>query len=136
MSGKVWQPSDWKKFAKHAEMGRPYYTVSQIATNLSPWEDPEMWVRYVFTDRLPFTGSKATAGGTPAGEVCRNHGPVYEEVPANMRRLGSPGPQVAGPLGSNDYQGVIDEEEIRGLEKQARQGSNPRTRGPINRWRV
>lgn len=136
MAGKCWQPSDWKKFEKQAQMGRPYYVVRAQATNRAPYEDAALYDEYVFTERAPLTGSKTTANlGTTAGQLCRLMGPVYEEKP-NLRRMGSPGPQVAGPLGSNDYEGVLDEAELRGLEKQAAQGSDPRTRRRLGGWRV
>ncbi|KPI12053.1 hypothetical protein OK074_2674 [Actinobacteria bacterium OK074] len=136
MSGKVWQPDEWKKFAKQAQMGRTYYVVYNIDTARCPWEDSQLYSEYTFTGYAPLTGSKQTKGGTTAGELCRNWGPVYEQPPQGMRAHSTPGPQVAGPLGSNDYEGVLDADELRGLEKRAGQGSNPRTRRPLGGWRI
>ncbi|MER6350627.1 hypothetical protein ABT186_01925 [Streptomyces sp. NPDC001634] len=136
MAGQCWQPGDWKKFEKQAEFGKPYYVVRDQATNLAPYEDKQLYAVHVFTERAPITGHKSTAGGTTAGALCRNQGPVYDAPPRGMRNIADRAPQVAGPLGSNDYEGVLDEAELRGLEKQVAQGSNPRTRRRIGGWRV
>lgn len=136
MSGKCWQPSDWKKFERQAEMGRPYYVARPQATNRAPYEDPNLLDEYVFTERAPLTGHKATDGlGTTAGQLCRLMGPVYEQPPAGVRSLRGPAPQVAGPL-PEGYEGVLDEAELRGLEKRVSDGSNPRKRRPLGSWHL
>lgn len=130
--GTVWQPHQAKQFAKQLTMGKTYYVVRKIETRGIPWEDPQMWDDYTFTKRQAFTGIPHTEGGMGALALCQTFGPVYEDQPKNMRRVGSPGPQVAGPLGSNDYEGYLDEAELRGLEKQVGQGSDPRKRNPLS----
>lgn len=133
---KTWQPHQDKKFARELKLGQPYYVINEIATNLAPFEDARMYSEYTFTECSRLTGTPRTDGGMTATELCRNWGPVYDTKPTRLRRLGSPGPQVAGPLGSNDYQGYLDDAELRGLEKQVRDGSHPRKRRPLGSWRV
>lgn len=133
---KTWQPHQDKRFARELEFNKPYYVVREQATNLAPYEDGQLYDVYVFTERAPLTGTPMTAGGTTAKQLCRNMGPVYDTKPANMRGLRGPAPQVSAPLGSNNYEGVLDEAELRGLEKQVAQGSDPRKRRPLGSWRV
>ncbi|MPY47128.1 hypothetical protein [Streptomyces acidicola] len=132
---KIWQPNEAKKFARQVQLGKSYYIVHTMATNLAPYEDPYLYSEVKFTRRLPLTGNIATDGGTSAIRMCQVYGPVYEERPAGLRKLAGPAPQVAGPLGA-DYEGVLDEPELRGLEKQAAQTSDPRKRRPLGGWRV
>jgi hypothetical protein len=135
MAGKTWMPNKAKKFAKEAKLGKPYYYVNNHATNLGAYEDAQTYSKIVFTEERPFTGTPS-AGSMDAVQLCQNFGPVYEEPPAGLRNIAGPAPQVAGPLGSNDYEGYLDEAEIRGLEKQVRDGSNPRKRRPAGSWRI
>ena len=131
-----WQPNDWKKFEKQAQMNKDYYVIVEQATNLAPYEDSRLFRVHRFTERAPFTGHKSTAGGTTAGALCRNQGPVYDAPPRGMRNIADRAPQVAGPLGSNNYEGYLDEAELRSLEKQVRDSSDPRKRRPLGSWRV
>lgn len=131
---KVWQPNEAKKFAKQAKRGKTYFVVHNMATNLAPYEDAQTYSEVRFTRNLPLTGNLATEGGTSAIRMCQVYGPVYEEPPTGangrpLRKLAGPAPQVSGPL-PNGYEGVLDEAELRGLEKQVAQGSDPKKR----RW--
>ena len=132
---KCWQPGEAKKFARSVQLNKPYYTVNEMATNLAPYEDNETYSVHVFTEHSWATGQSMTAGGTAAIGLCQRQGPVYDTPPPGLRPIAGPAPQVAGPL-PRGYEGVLDEAELRGLEKQVRDGSNPRHRRPINSWRV
>ncbi|BBC30020.1 hypothetical protein SGFS_013140 [Streptomyces graminofaciens] len=133
---KCWQPNEAKKFARQAQIGKSYYVLYEMATNLAPYEDSQLYSEITFTQRRPFTGTPCTNGSMDAVQLCQNWGPVYEQPPAGVRNVATPPRQVAGPLGSNDYEGVLDEAELRGLEKRANQGSDPRKRRPLGTWRV
>jgi hypothetical protein len=106
-----------------------------MATNLAPWEDAKTYSVHVFTERGPITGNPMTAGGTAAAGLCQRQGPVYDTPPSGLRNIAGPAPQVAGPMGSNSYEGVLDEAELRGLEKHVASGSNPRNRRSPHSWR-
>lgn len=123
----TWQPRDSKRFARQAKLGKTYYVVMNVSRRIAPYEDAQLYSEYVFTGRLPFTNNACTDSGYSAEDICRLYGPVYEQRPANMRNVAAPAPQVAGPLPKN-YRGVLDEAEIRGLEKQVRDGSDPKKR--------
>ena len=133
---KTWKPSEDSKFARELKLNTPYYVIISLATNGAPFEDAVRYREFVFTSRAPFTNTPMTDGGETAKNLCRNWGPVFDTKPAYMRRTGAPGPQVGAPLGSNDYEGYLDADEIRGLEKQVAQGSDPRKRRPLGSWRV
>lgn len=128
---RTWQPHQAKQFARQLQLGKTYYVVFKQATNLAPYEDPALYSEYVFTARLPFTNNPCTDDGFSAVTLCQNFGPVYDAPPRNMRNLADPPPQVAGPLGHGEYRGVLDEAEIRGLDKRVRSGSDPATRQPV-----
>ena len=135
MAGRVWQPRDSAKFARQARLNKPYYVVLNTARRVAPYEDAQLYSEYVFTKHLPFTGSACTSSGYSAADICRLYGPVCEERPARLRNVAAPAPQVAGPL-PEGYEGVLDEAEIRGLEKQVADSSDPKKRrrlGP-GRW--
>jgi hypothetical protein len=131
---KTWSPGDAKKFARQVQLGKTYYTVNSHARNLGSYEDSHTYSEHVFDGRRPFTNTPCS-GSVDAVTLCQRFGPVYEQPPAGMRNLSGPAPQVAGPLGDN-YEGVLDEAELRGLEKHAAQGSDPRKRRPLGSWRI
>ena len=126
---KSWQPG--KRGARDLERwirkGATVYTVSKQALNAAPWEDAKMYRAHTFDGRSPITGHWMTDHMSAEG-LLNTHGTVYEQPPRGMRELGSPGRQVAGPLGHNDYRGYLDDSELRGLEKRVQNGSDPYTR--------
>lgn len=130
---KVWQPADANKFARWARKGVTVYTVADVARNLAPYEDSRLCSAHTADGESRITGS-VMFGHMSAKALCQNFGPIYEQPPAGVRNLAGPAPQVAGPLGA-DYDGVLDEAELRGLEKQAAQTSDPRKRSPLGTWR-
>lgn len=134
MAGKVWQPGNAKKFARAAKLGTRYYTVNDHALNLGPYEDAQTYSEHVFTRHAPLTGSKMTDGGTSATRLCQLFGPVYDSPPRGLRNLDGPSPQVAGPLPAG-YEGVLDEDEIRGLEKLNGRSLPPKLRRALNAHR-
>ncbi|QQM45171.1 hypothetical protein [Streptomyces liliifuscus] len=115
MAGKTWKPGDAKKFARDAKLGVTYYTRNEHARNLGPYEDTYTYSEHVFDYRRPITGTPAS-GSMDAVQLCQNFGPVYDRPPAGVRPLAGPGRQVGSPLG-DDHRGILDEDEIRGLEK-------------------
>lgn len=126
---KCWQKHQAKKFARELELGRSYYIVKNLSTKNAPYEDPKVYAEYVFTGHLPFTANPCTENGYSAASLCQLFGPVYDAPPRGMRNIADPAPQVAAPLGSNDYRGYLDDAEISGLEKHVKNGSDPYTRG-------
>ncbi|MDH6448210.1 hypothetical protein M2155_000618 [Streptomyces sp. SAI-119] len=124
---RTWQRNQAKQFAKQVELGRPYYVVYDMATNLAPYEDSKTYSEYVFDSRSRLTGLPMT-GHMSAVAFCQNYGPVHEAPPRGMRNIADEPRQYAGPLGNGDYSGILDESEIRGLEKHVRSGSDPHTR--------
>lgn len=90
---------------------------------------------WTFTRISRLTGLWVTDGGTSLGQLMSVYGAVHTDQPRGIRHASAPAPQVAGPLGA-DYEGVLDEAELRGLEKQVRDGSNPRTRRHAGAWRI
>lgn len=132
---KCWTPDKAKRFARDLKLNTPYYTVNNHATNLGPYEDSQTYNVHVFTGHSRLTGQPMTDGGTSAIGLCQRQGPVYDAPPRGLRNIAGPAPQVAGPLPAG-YEAYLDEAELRGLEKQVRDGSNPRTRRPFGSWRV
>jgi hypothetical protein len=125
---KKWQPGQERKFARELVLGKTYYTIMNISKWAAPYEDSQLYSEYVFTRRMPITGTPCTEEGYPSSTLLRQFGPVYDAPPPGMRNIAAPAPQVAGPVGSNDYEGVLDEAEIRGLNKRVRESLSPRNR--------
>jgi hypothetical protein len=129
---KTWEPGrkgvrDLTRYIAQNGKGTTVYTVSEQALNAAPWEDARMWSARTFDWRSPITGHWMTEHLSVEGLLAQE-GTVYEQPPRGMRELGSPARQVAGPLGSNDYEGRLDEAELRGLGKRVRNGSDPASR--------
>jgi hypothetical protein len=124
---KTWQPGDAKRFARQLELNKPYYIVMNVARNRAPYEDAQLASTYVFTSRLPFTGTPCTATGYSAETLCRNFGPIHDTPPRGIRNVAEPAPQVAGPLPAG-YTAILDHAELRGLDKQVRDSSDPKKR--------
>ena len=124
---RTWQPSDATRFCRDVQLGKTYYYVQSMATNIAPYEDSKTYSEVVFTDRLWPTNNPCTEYGASAHTLCQNFGPMYDTPPRGMRNLGEPPRQYGAPLG-NDYRGYLDDAEIRGLEKHVKNGSDPHTR--------
>ncbi|MEU5900589.1 hypothetical protein [Streptomyces venezuelae] len=136
MVGKTWESTrkGVRDLEKHVRKGTVVYTVADVATNLAPYEDGQLYMEHTFDRRSPVTGKWMT-GHLTAQSLLAQSGTVYENPPARMRGVAAPTPQVASPLG-DDYEGVLDEAELRGLEKHVAQGSDPRSRRKLGTWRV
>lgn len=132
---KTWQPGDEKRFVRDIQLGKPYYIVYKIAQNLAPYEDAELYSEIRFTSRLPFTGTPCTEYGSDAATILRGHGPIHDTPPRRMRNIADVAAGVGAPLG-DDYEGVLDEAEIRGLMKRVADGSDPTKRRRLGsgRW--
>jgi hypothetical protein len=127
---KTWKPGDAKRFARDVRLGTPYYFVYDVARNAAPYEDARLYSEIVFDRHAPLTGTPM-AGSMSAVRLCQTYGPIYDQPPAGMRNVAGPGPQVGAPLGDN-YEAVLDEAELRGLEKHVANGSDPAKRRPLN----
>lgn len=136
MPGKTWERT--KKGARdlnrHISKGTTVYTVANMATNLAPYEDAQTYSAHTFDRQSRITGLWMTGHLSVEGLLAQ-YGTVHEQPPRGMRNIAGPAPQVAGPLGG-DYEGVLDEAELRGLEKHVAGSSDPRTRGRLGGWRV
>jgi hypothetical protein len=122
---KTWKPGEEKRFARELVLGRTYYTVVNIATNMAPYEDSKLYSEYVFTKRMPITGTPCTEGGFSAVTLLRQFGPIHDTPPRGMRNIADRAPQVPDPVGNVDDYARLDEVELRGLGKRVRDGSNP-----------
>ena len=99
--GQQWDPGQAKKFARQVKLGKKYYTVNEMATNLAPYEDAQTYSVHVFTGRSGLTGVPMTDGGTSAVGLCQRQGPVYDSKPKGIRNIAGPAPQVGRPLPKN-----------------------------------
>lgn len=128
MAGRTWEPTrkGARDLNRWLSKGTTVYTISAQATNRAPYEDPHTFNARTFERRSPITGEWMTGHLSVSGLLAQE-GTVYEQPPAGIRETGSPGRQYGPPLGDN-YKGVLDEDEIRGLEKQAG-GPRKRLRG-------
>ncbi|MGW5173154.1 hypothetical protein ACWERY_02150 [Streptomyces sp. NPDC004082] len=134
MAGKTWRPQDAKRFAREVKLGAEYWVIYNVAQNMATYEDAQLCSKFVFTRHAPFTGTPMTDGGETAVGLCQRHGPVYDQKPAGIRDVAQAGPQVRAPLGDN-YEGFLDEAELRGLDKRVAQSSNPTNRRNPRNWR-
>lgn len=125
---------DVRDLSARISKGTVVYTVADVSRRVAPYEDGQLYETHVFDGRSPVTGHWMTGHLSVQG-LLNQYGTVYEQPPRGMRGVHEPAPQVAGPLGGN-YEGRLDHAEIRGLEKQVADSSNPRKRRPLGSWRV
>lgn len=126
---KTWEPTKRgvRDLNRHIRKGTTVYTVANIATNMSPYEDSRLYREHTFDWRSPITGHWMT-GHMSAEGLLATHGTVYEQPPSRMRPLAGPGPQVAGPVPEGYFDVPLDEAELRGLGKRLRGASHPSAR--------
>ncbi|MFE4857345.1 hypothetical protein [Streptomyces sp. NPDC056670] len=124
---------DAKKAGRELKRGDRFYITQSVARNLAPYEDSKLYSEYTVTGTHPLLGGAMVGGQSVEGIVLRD-GPITTSPPKGMRNVATPGPQVSGPLGNDDYEGFLDEAELRGLEKHVVQASDPRKRR-LNRSR-
>jgi hypothetical protein len=126
---------DAKKAGQRVRKGQKLYVVLDVAQNLAPYEDAQVYSEYVVSYRHPLLGGWMISGSLSVEGLVLREGPVYTSPPKGIRNIAEPGRQYAAPLG-NDYEGVLDEAELRGLDKRVRDGSDPRTRRSPRAWRI
>lgn len=117
---------------KAARKGSTFWGRVDVARNIAPYEDSELATEFTVTR---FFLGAPMCGSVELESILWQFGPLHDSKPAGLRDIAGPAPQVAGPL-PDGYEGVLDEAEIRGLEKQVRDGSDPRKRRRIGTWRV
>lgn len=108
---------DLKTLTKMLKVGDRVYSVSDIATNMSPWEDQQLYSVHTITSWSSLARSWVIDGSSWTVATLVHQGGVYTEPPAGMRNMATPGPQVAGPLPSGQEFGrALDEAELARLE--------------------
>lgn len=127
-------PRDAKKAGRELKKGDSFYVTLDVAKNIAPYEDGHLYSQYTVTGTHPLLGGAMVGGQAVEGIVMRD-GPISTSPPKGLRNVAVPGPQVAGPFGE-DYEGFLDEAELRGLEKHVAQSSDPRKRRRPGSWRV
>lgn len=129
MAGQSFEPSkrgakQLTDYIKRNGKGTTVYTIMTC----KDWGigSEQLYNEHCFDNRQPLTGIWQAGHLSPEG-LLSGFGKVYTAPPRGMRRLGDPSPQVRFPLG-DDYRGVIDEAEIRGLRKRLRDAPHHSTR--------
>ncbi|MFJ5973535.1 hypothetical protein [Streptomyces sp. NPDC093060] len=130
MPGRSWPNTrrGAKELNRVAHKGMTIYTINDMATNLASFEDAQTYNAHTIDGRSSLTGEWKIGHLSISGYLAQ-YGTAYEQPPAGMRDIATPGRQYGSPLGLG-YRGVLDEAEIRGLEKQVAQSSDPKKR----RW--
>ncbi|MGQ4343560.1 hypothetical protein [Streptomyces sp. SAS_275] len=132
---KTWtnRPRDIRDLKRRLREGDTVYTVRRVSRHVAAYEDSKLYAAHTFTWRSPITGSLMTGHLSIEGLLAQEN-EIHEQPPRGMRNIADPGRQVGAPLGDN-YEGVLDEAELRGLDKHVAQGSNPRNRRRPGSWR-
>jgi len=130
MAGRSWEPTKRgaKDLNRHIRKGTTVYTINRMATNLGRYEDSHTYSAHTFDHQSRISGEWMTGHLSVSGLLAQC-GTVHEKPPAGLRDIATPGRQVAGPL-PRGYRAPLDEAELRGLEKQVAQSSDPKKR----RW--
>ncbi|MFG2352602.1 hypothetical protein [Streptomyces sp. NPDC048521] len=128
MAGRTWEPTKRgaKDLNRFIRKGTTVYTINEMATRVARYEDSHTYTAHTFDRQSRITGEWMTGHLSVSG-LLGQCGTVYEQPPAGMRDLATPGRQVAGPL-PKGYVGHLDEAELRGLEKQVADMPDPKKR--------
>ncbi|MGW7469546.1 hypothetical protein ACWGJT_33985 [Streptomyces xantholiticus] len=120
---------DAKKAGRELKAGDRFYTIAQVATNLAPWEDDQLYSEHIVTGDHPLLGG-AMVGGQSVEGICLRSGPIYMDPPSGIRNVATPGPQVAGPLPKGkEFGRKLTEREIADLERQVERADYASGRG-------
>jgi hypothetical protein len=98
MAGRTWEPTrkGAKELNRWLSKGKTVYTINNMATNLAPYEDAQTYSTWTFDRRSLITGEWMTGHLSVSG-LLSHCGPVYEQPPAGMRDIATPGRQYAAP---------------------------------------
>ncbi|MFB7244621.1 hypothetical protein ACFCYX_19435 [Streptomyces populi] len=132
---KIWKNNrrDIADLKRRLREGDVVYTVRKVSGHVAPYEDARLCVEHEFTWTNRVTGSLMTGHLSIEGLLAQEN-EIHEQPPRGVRNIADPAPQVGAPLGSN-YEGRLDEPELRGLNKHVADGSDPRTRRHPRSWR-
>ncbi|MFJ7998990.1 hypothetical protein ACIQ7D_17840 [Streptomyces sp. NPDC096310] len=126
-----------KKDAKRAErdvrQGDKLYVIRELSGRDATRQDKRVYAEYTVSHRHPLMPGWMISGSLSVEGLVLRDGPVYTSPPRGLRGIHEPAPQTSSPLGDG-YEGVLDEPEIRGLEKQVADSSHPRKRRPLGAW--
>lgn len=98
MTGRIWEPTrrGAKDLNRWLSRGKTVYTINNMATNLAPYEDSQTYSAHTFDRRSGFSGEWMTGHLSVSG-LLGQCGRVYENPPAGMRDIATPGRQYAAP---------------------------------------
>ena len=98
MPGRSWPNT--KKGAKElnrvAYKGMTIYTINEMALNLGPFEDSHTYNAHTIDGRSRWTGEWMIGHLSISGYLAQ-YGTAYEQPPAGMRDIATPGRQYAAP---------------------------------------
>lgn len=114
-----------RQASRDLKKGDMVYVIMDVAQNIAPYEDAQLYSAYQVTGQHPLLGG-AMIGGYSVAQLVIRYGPLYTAPPKNIRNIAGPGPQVAG--NPHGYEGFLDDAEIRGLEKQVADNEADRKR--------
>jgi len=108
---------DLKTLTKMLQVGDRVYSVHDIATHMSPWEDRQLYSTHVITGWSRIARQWVVDGSSWTVATLVHQGGVYTEPPAHLRNRATPGPQVAGPLpAGQEFGRDLDHAELARLE--------------------
>ena len=98
MAGRKWEPTrkGAKELNRVARKGMTLYTINEMATNLAPYEDAQTYNCHTIDGRSSFTGEWKIGHLSISGFLAQ-YGTAYENPPAGMRDIATPGRQYAAP---------------------------------------
>jgi hypothetical protein len=100
MAGRTWQSTrkGAKDLNRWLSKGKTVYTLRNTAQNIAPYEDAQLYAAHTFDRRSSFTGEWMTSHLSASGLLAQE-GTVYEQPPAGVRNIATPGRQYAAPTG-------------------------------------
>jgi len=98
MAGRSWEPTKRgaKDLNRWLSKGKTFYTINKMATNLAPYEDSHTYTTHTVDGKSWITG-EWMVGHLSISGVLGQYGTAYEQPPAGMRDIATPGRQFAGP---------------------------------------
>jgi hypothetical protein len=110
MAGRTWEPTrkGAKDLNRWLSKGKTVYTLRNIADAYQSYEDAQLYAAHTFDRQSWITGEWMT-GHLSASGLLAQEGTVYENPPAGVRNIATPGRQYAAPTSQQALDRLRDE---------------------------
>lgn len=124
---------DKRNLLRHAKVGMTFYgTVEQSKLGRRAMAPRYMCDRWTVTHMHPIFGG-AMVGSSSLESILFSYGPLFTTPIDSLHPIWEPLPQASGPFDDQPFDRILDADEIRGLEKLAKEARELRGKAKTKR---